>query len=439
MSKIKSPGVDTNFNGFRETDIFAFTSNKYNEILPIIKEMRQLLKEMGFKLIVTELDIDDVNISYRDDDQIAFSKSNSSKYINESKQDIEKFRQWAGDELANRFFKLKDRLPDRAKDIYYWMGNEKQLLNLKDRYKNAQEHSNISNYEKWAHESAIDSLKTALDNVEQTPTRREINKLGKEGSEKIYEDDDWLVLKINTYEASVKYGKGTEWCITGNNSDQGRIDFNHHTLDSGATIYFFINKKNKSHKYALEYINDNDWCLFDETDFPHVGYGNSFKRGVNSMGGEHWYKGDSRDTFPIIKGLPDINKAYDYFETLDESLNEDKVLRLPSKATSDMINALKDYYKDIHLEVLPIDKLVKDNDLLNDDDLQSYHQGEWQHKKAIDFHLDNDKINNMRASSVPFVTKKKDGTLAISDGRHRTRAAYNDGYTHVEYPTYKEE
>lgn len=320
LSQIKSPGVDAEFQNFKEDDIFAFTSSKYNEILPIIKEMRQLLKEMGFKLIIKELDIDDANISYRDDDQVAFSKSNSSKYVNESKQDIEKFRQWAGDELANRFFKLKDRLPDRAKDIYYWMGNEKQLLNLKDRYKNAQEHSNTSNYEKWAHENAIDSLKTALDNVEQTPTRREVNKLGKAGSEKIYEDDNWLVLKINTYEASVKYGKGTEWCITGNNSDQGRMDFNHHTLDSGATIYFFINKKNKLHKYALEYVNDKNWCLFDETDFPHVGYGTSFERGVNSMGGEHWYKGDARDTFPVIKGLPDINKAYDDFERLNESL-----------------------------------------------------------------------------------------------------------------------
>lgn len=243
-------------------------------------------------------------------------------YLTESKQDLEKFRQWAGDELANRFFKLKDRLPDRAKDIYYWMSMEKQLLNLKDRYKDAQERSTISNYEKWAHENAIDGLKTALDNVEQTPTRREINKLGKEGSEKIYEDENWLVLKINTYEASVKYGKGTEWCITGNNSDQGREDFNHHTIDSNATIYFFINKKNKLHKYALEYVNDNDWCLFDETDFPHVGYGNSFKRGVDSMGGEHWYKGDARDTFPIINGLPNINKAYDDFENMSESLKE---------------------------------------------------------------------------------------------------------------------
>ena len=84
LSRIKSPGVDSSIQNFKEDDIFAFTSSKYNEILPIIKEMRQLLKEMGFKLIVKELDIDDVNISYRDDDQVAFSKSNSSKYINES-------------------------------------------------------------------------------------------------------------------------------------------------------------------------------------------------------------------------------------------------------------------------------------------------------------------------------------------------------------------
>ena len=243
--------------------------------------------------------------------------------LNESKQDIEKFRQWAGDELADRFFKLKDRLPDRTKDIYHWISTEKQLLKLKDRYKDAQGRSIISNYEQWAHEQAINGLKLALDNVEQTPTRREVNKLGKEGSEKIYEDENWLVLKINTYEASVKYGKGTEWCITGNNSDQGRVDFNNHTQDSNATIYFFINKKNKLHKYALEYVNDNDWCLFDETDFPHVGYGTSFERGVNSMGGEHWYKGDNKETFPTIKGLPDINKAYDDFESMDESLKED--------------------------------------------------------------------------------------------------------------------
>ena len=80
LSKIKSPGVDTNFNGFRENDIFAFTSDKYAEIKDIINEMKQVLKGLGFKLIIKELDVDDVDISYRDSDQIAFSKSIIDKY-----------------------------------------------------------------------------------------------------------------------------------------------------------------------------------------------------------------------------------------------------------------------------------------------------------------------------------------------------------------------
>ena len=141
--------------------------------------------------------------------------------------------------------------------------------------------------------------------------------------------------------------------------------------------------------------------------------------------------------------IEDCKRAlrYGYFtENLNEfELNENKVLRLPKEATSQMIDALKGYYKGLELRELPIDKLIKDNDLLNDDDLQSYHKGEWNHALAKDFHSDKDKINSMKMGGVPFVIQKKDGRLLISDGRHRTRAAYNDGYTGVEYPVYSEE
>ena len=83
LSKIKSPGVDTNFNGFRENDIFAFTSNKYKEVKGIIEEMRNILRELGFKLIVKEVNVDDKEISYKDDDQIAFHKEESSRELDE--------------------------------------------------------------------------------------------------------------------------------------------------------------------------------------------------------------------------------------------------------------------------------------------------------------------------------------------------------------------
>ena len=452
LSKIKSPGVDAKLQNFKADDIFAFTSSKYNEILPIIKEMRQLLKEMGFKLIVKELDIDDVNISYRDDDQVAFSKSNSSKYINESKQDIENFKQWAGEDLANRFFNVRNRLKNNEKDVYYWISLENKMYNdlmMTDYWKTKQEQAR-----QYAHRDIIDQLDALVSDIEFTPTKRERDTLAKEGSTKVYEDNEWLVLRIDTYEAAVKYGKGTEWCITGNNSYDGRSDFNIHSLNGNCEFYFYIPKHPKAsrEKYCLRInkTNRDDWDLYNDEDYIEVIGPAKPDDEVDPGYLDTWQPEDTNGKhrkFPDVSGLPDINKAYEEIaraygwdkEVIAESLNENKVLRLPKEATNQMINALKDYYPGIHLEELPIDQLVKDNDLLNDDDLQSYHQGEWNHALAKDFHIDNDKMNNIKMSNVPFVTRKKDGTLAISDGRHRTRAAYNDGYTHVEYPLYVEE
>ena len=125
-------------------------------------------------------------------------------------------------------------------------------------------------------------------------------------------------------------------------------------------------------------------------------------------------------------------------DELDEDLN-DKTLRFPKDKLDRLIDTLKDTYKNIHVETLPIDKLVKDNDLLNDDDLESYHERIWNNAKAKDFHIDKSKIDSISAIGIPFVTKKKDGRLLLSDGRHRTRAAYNDGYKFAEYPVYVEE
>ena len=83
LSKIKAPGVDTNFNGFRSSDIFAFTAETYQDFQEVILEIKQILKELGFKLIVKEIEVDDTDISYKDKDQIAFNKSQASREIDE--------------------------------------------------------------------------------------------------------------------------------------------------------------------------------------------------------------------------------------------------------------------------------------------------------------------------------------------------------------------
>ena len=102
--------------------------------------------------------------------------------------------------------------------------------------------------------------------------------------------------------------------------------------------------------------------------------------------------------------------------------------------------AIDFFWKDRNakIETVPIKKLVDDNDLLNDWDLQSYHQRQWDNKKASEFSIDKDKVNSMRISEVPYAVRKKDGKLELGDGRHRTRALYNDGYEYVTLPVITE-
>lgn len=237
--------------------------------------------------------------------------------LNESKQDIEKFRQWAGDELANRFFAVKDRLSGQYKDIYYWMSEENKQYNhmiTSDYWKDRQEQAR-----EYAHSDVISTLDGMISDIEITPTKRERDKLAKEGSKKIYEDARWLVVKINTYEASVKYGKHTQWCITGINSQDGdelggiggRYDFNDHS--SEAKIYFYIDKQNNE-KYALEIKSKTSWVLYDSEDFILVGRGSLFNNTLDEIGGDYWYAEDAggiHPNFPTVQGLPDINAQYE--------------------------------------------------------------------------------------------------------------------------------
>ena len=122
--------------------------------------------------------------------------------------------------------------------------------------------------------------------------------------------------------------------------------------------------------------------------------------------------------------------------TNSSNINESKVFTFPNSK-----QAIDYYWKDrnVNVERIPIKKLVDDNNLLDDDDLNSYHQRQWDNKSASEFSIDKDKASKWRMSEVPYAVRKKDGRLELGDGRHRTRALYNDGYEYVELPVIIEE
>lgn len=82
--------------------------------------------------------------------------------------------------------------------------------------------------------------------------------------------------------------------------------------------------------------------------------------------------------------------------------------------------------------VVSLEKLVKDNNLLDDNDLMSYHKRIWDNKKANEYSIDDTKALNWRAWEIPNAVKYNDGRIILNDGRHRCRALYNQGYDSIE-------
>ena len=103
----------------------------------------------------------------------------------ESKADQLKLVNFAGQELADEFFKLKQRMSSPYNDIYYWL------------------------------KRTPEELKEYVNNILETQTQSEKRNSAKEGAKLVTNENGWKVYEILTYPASVYYGKNTQWCISG--------------------------------------------------------------------------------------------------------------------------------------------------------------------------------------------------------------------------------
>jgi len=94
-------------------------------------------------------------------------------------------------------------------------------------------------------------LKELIKVVDDRKTEGEIEREAKSQSEKLYEDDDVLVVKPKSHAASCYYGANTKWC-TAAKDNSGY--FQRYSVNGN--LYYFINKKNNT-KLAL-YVNDEN-------------------------------------------------------------------------------------------------------------------------------------------------------------------------------------
>lgn len=156
--------------------------------------------------------------------------------LEESKQDEQRLIDYVGQDLANKFLALRNKLKSPYNDIYYWLKKDKQeLIDYIDNYQ-----SNKEKDKQVKEEGAI--------------------YLGENGKYKVYE--------ITSHQASCLYGKGTTWCITMEDAS-----YYNSYIKKGARFFFFLGK---DEKYALEYYpktglyriyNKNDVVVYN-VDLP---------------------------------------------------------------------------------------------------------------------------------------------------------------------------
>ena len=131
-----------------------------------------------------------------------------------------------------------------------------QYLTTFHKYKAKLERKDIGQYKSLP--DLYNAIQPYEDNTQAASHKEEIRQM-KEGAEKVYEDENYLIVVPHTEEAAIFYGKGTQWCTAATN---GRNYFNHY--DEQGSLYININKKT-GRKYQFHFPTAQ---FMDESDSP---------------------------------------------------------------------------------------------------------------------------------------------------------------------------
>ena len=126
--------------------------------------------------------------------------------------------------LVQRFHKNVDRLSP-AFITSIWNDVIQFGNNIMTSPKNIDSYDNLS------------QLERIMDEVDSSQTRKEKETQAKEGVDKLYEDERWLLVKPNTYEGSCYYGSSTKWCTA---SKEAPHHFQDYSKDGN--LFYIIDK-----------------------------------------------------------------------------------------------------------------------------------------------------------------------------------------------------
>ena len=188
-------------------------------------------------------------------------------------------------EYLTTFVKFYNKIPQEERDI--------------NQYKSLPELYNV--------------VKDYINSDEPTSKSDEKRRIKNEEIEKVFEDEDVLIMIPKTERASCLIGKGTQWCTAADVSDN---QFSSH--NRLGPLYVIINKNNDD-KHQLHFETNQ---LMDANDNP-VSAGDFFEEYNNTY---EFFKGryDKFWDFVIYTGIDDA-KYGRYDELFNQALGEDSV------------------------------------------------------------------------------------------------------------------
>jgi hypothetical protein len=144
---------------------------------------------------------------------------------------------------------------------------QKGKLKLEDLYKASEYLSTFKLYSNKIEQKDINQygslqdlyrvVKPYIDNPHQATSKSDEIRRIKDGAEKAYEDEKWLVIIPHTKEAAIEYGKGTQWCTAATKSNN-YFDFYNEDGNLYINILKGTNKKYQFHFESNQFMDVND-------------------------------------------------------------------------------------------------------------------------------------------------------------------------------------
>lgn len=164
--------------------------------------------------------------------------------------------------VTSDFKTVEKKFADQGVSLEVVKDYLEKFKTLRDRNQLQGEDRDIDSWGKKSWEEFKEFMDTSSQNTSKTAQK----KLARtEGAKQVFEDDNWVVYHITSYEASKLYGSGTKWCIS------ARDDIsNWRRYNRDSHFYFLVSKNRDSrdpfYKIALEVTTEGRAQAWSATD-----------------------------------------------------------------------------------------------------------------------------------------------------------------------------